>query len=183
MTTSPTLLTKPEPMGFSPVEVQSPTTDDITPEDILNETGRLSAALETFCDLLRSKQSNLASAYQTYEALWNHYILLLRLFDDHRWKSRMRKDGDKAMIHQIERGFTKLLPVVKQAKVALNEKMKDAAQVLAVVQNPEGDHKSTAAAIVKDIPETPRSPLPQKSRFNLFSRRRAQSGITTEGDA
>ena len=72
MTASPILKTKTASTGLSPIDARSPTTEDVTPEDILNETGRLSAALETFCDLLRSEQSNLASAYQTYEALWNH---------------------------------------------------------------------------------------------------------------
>jgi hypothetical protein len=176
------------------LDVQSPTTDDVTPEDILSETQRLSAALETFCDLLKSKQSNLASAYQTYEALWNHYILLLRLFDDYRWKSRMGKElarqgqGQQErgeMVRQIERGFTRLLPIVKQAKVALNTKMKDAAQVLAVVQSTEGDNKGKDATVsVHDLPETAKSPIaPKPSRFSLFRigtapRRRVQDGIT-----
>ena len=194
MTASPILKTKTASTGLSPIDARSPTTKDVTPEDILNETGRLSAALETFCDLLRSKQSNLASAYQTYEALWNHYILLLRLFDDYRWTSRMKRDGDKSMILRIEAGFTRLLPVVKQAKVALNNKMKEAAQILAVVENTDGDNKdataaaAASAAMVRDVPETPQSPVPRSSGFNLFkiglaARRKTQDGITTSSSS
>lgn len=205
MTASPIIKTKINPTNTNTkttpitnpitLDVQSPTTDDVTPEDILSETQRLSAALETFCDLLKSKQSNLASAYQTYEALWNHYILLLRLFDDYRWKSRMGKEVARQgqgqqergeIVRQIESGFTRLLPIVKQAKVALNMKMKDAAQVLAVVQSTEGDNKGKdATVLVHDLPETTKSPVaPKSSRFSLFRigtapRRKVQDGITT----
>lgn len=204
MTASPIIKTKINPTNnntkLTPItnpitlDVQSPTTDDVTPEDILSETQRLSAALETFCDLLKSKQSNLASAYQTFEALWNHYILLLRLFDDYRWQSRMGKEVARQgqgqqergeMVRQIESGFTRLLPIVKQAKVALNMKMKDAAQVLAVVQSTEGDKGKDATVSVHDLPETAKSPVaPKPSRFSLFRigtapRRKVQDGITT----
>jgi len=161
-------------MTTDPQTVVSPTDShpltpgsEITPTDILSETARLSAALETFCSLLHGKESNLASAYQTYEALWNHYILLLKLFDDYRWKSRVVGGAgrDKGIETEIEKGFAGLLPLVKRAKMALNGKMKDAVQILAVVES----SASTSSTLVKDLPaEIPRAARTKVSAASFF---------------
>ena len=176
-------------MTIDPETIISPTDShpltpgsEITPTDIISETARLSAALETFCSLLRGKTTNLASAYQTYEALWNHYILLLKLFDDYRWKSRVRGGAgrDNGMEREVEKGFEELLPLVKRAKTALNGKMKDAVQILAVVES----SANTSATLVKDLPaETPRSARAKVSAASFFRLGMAPRRKPTENTA